>query len=232
MAENDQKPQDQQKPPPPPVPVLNHVILAVVGLLLVLSPVILLSGSGSVAGVVARILSGESVLTAMGIKVPGDGEAGQTGPADGVPQPPVVDLAEVFRFDVTPDWVVLKFPRVTTGLAILQLQGYRVPLVTGTAEDDLVGTLTYYFDAARQVRRITFEGTTGNPNRLLAFLTGYYGFVYRPTNNPAVYLYVIPEEGSRGQTHSYLWIRPRPILTADDPHHRFDLSLVLERSAE
>lgn len=230
MAENEQKPQEQQKPPPP-VPVLNHVILALVGFLLVLSPIVLLSGSGSVAGVVARILSGESVLTAMGIKLSSEGQLEQPGGNNGFPAPPTVDLGEVFRFDVTPDWVVLKFPRVTTGLAILQLQGYRVPLVTGTAEDDLVGTLTYYFDATRQVRRITFEGTTGNPNRLLAFLAASYGFVYRPTNNPAVYLYVAPEEGSRGQTHSYLWIRPRPILTSEDPHHRFDLSLVLDRSA-
>jgi len=227
MGDNEQKPQEQPKPPPP-TPILNQVILAVIGLLLVLSPIVVLSGSGSLAAMLAKVLSGEPVLTSLGM---GNGSAGDTvsPQEEEVSLPPIVDMNEVFRFDISPDWVVTRFPRVTTGLAILNLQGYRVPLVTGTAEDDLVGTITYYFDASRQVRRIVFEGTTGNPNRLLAFLATYYGFVYRPTNNPAVYLYVVPEEGSRGETHSYLWIRPRGILTSTDPQHRFDLSLVLER---
>ena len=52
---------------------------------------------------------------------------------------PVGDLAEVFRFDVTTDWILRRWPRVSTGLAQLQLQGYRVPLVTGTAQTDLAG---------------------------------------------------------------------------------------------
>ncbi len=227
MGDNEQKPQEQPKPPPP-TPILNQVILAVIGLLLVLSPIVVLSGSGSIAALLAKVLSGEPVLTSLRM---GDGSEGKSSapPEQAESLPPIVEMSEVFRFDVSPDWVVSRFPRVTSGLAILNFQGYRVPLVTGTAEDDLAGTVTYYFDASRQVRRIVFEGTTGNPNRLLAFLATYYGFVYRPTNNPAVYLYVVPEEGSRGETHSYLWIRPRGILTDSDPQHRFDLSLVLER---
>ena len=43
-------------------------------------------------------------------------------------------LDEVLRFDLTPDWILHRWPRVSTGLAQLDLQGYRVPLVSGTRE--------------------------------------------------------------------------------------------------
>ena len=61
------------------------------------------------------------------------------------------DLGEVIRFDGSPEWVMARWPRVTAGLANLDLQGYRVPLVSGTAQDDLAGSLTYYFDRNQQV---------------------------------------------------------------------------------
>ncbi|MGB4728401.1 MAG: DUF6690 family protein [Thermogutta sp.] len=229
MGDNDQK-QDQPKPPPPPPPVLNQVILAVIALGAILSPVLLLYGSGHIADGVARILSGEPIVAALGVRpatAPQDKPAAAGGENTFELQP--VDFGEVFRFDITPDWIVTRWPRVTASLSAIQLQGYRVPLVTGIAEDDLAGTVTYYFNASRQLQRITFEGTTGTPNRLLAFLSTYYGFVYRPTNNPSVYLFVVPEEGSRGETHSYVWIRPAPVFQANERHHRFDVSLVIER---
>ena len=72
--------------------------------------------------------------------------------ADATPMP---SLAEVLRFDVTVAWVMQRWPRVSTGLPYLQLQGYRVPLVTGTTVADLAGSLTYYFNAQQQVQRIT-----------------------------------------------------------------------------
>ena len=78
---------------------------------------------------------------------------------------PLPSLAEVLRFDATVDWVLQRWPRVTTGLPYLQLQGYRVPLVTGTGLADVAGSLTYYFNARQQVQRITFRGTTGDPQR-------------------------------------------------------------------
>ena len=48
-------------------------------------------------------------------------------------------------------------------LAELDVQGYRVPLVTGTSRDDLAGSLTYYFDKTHHVTHIHFRGTTGDP---------------------------------------------------------------------
>ncbi len=59
----------------------------------------------------------------------------------------VQDASSVFDFQITPEWVVAHWPTVSTGLAQLQLEGYRVPLVTGTAQQDLAGSLTYYFNA-------------------------------------------------------------------------------------
>ena len=55
-----------------------------------------------------------------------------TGPIEGYS---AHDLGEVLQFDGTPAWVMTRWPRVTAGLAELDLQGYRVPLVTGTAQD-------------------------------------------------------------------------------------------------
>ena len=87
---------------------------------------------------------------------------------------PVRGVAQVFRFDVTPEWIVRSWPQVSTGLAQVQLQGYRVPLVTGTTENDLAGSLTYYFNAQQQVVQIAFHGTTGDVRNLLALLSNRY----------------------------------------------------------
>lgn len=133
---------------------------------------------------------------------------------------------EVLRFDVTPSFVTDRWPCVTTSLYELDLQGFRVPLVTGTDPDDLAGSLTYYFNQQRLLQRITFAGTTGDYRRLLQLLTDHYGFVSRPTNTPNVILFEVP---SSKQATSYLWIRPVDVLRADQPLNRFQLTLVMER---
>ena len=139
----------------------------------------------------------------------------------------VANLAEILRFDVTPSWVVARWPRVSTGLSELRLHGYRVPLVTGTSEDDLAGALTYYFNHQQHVQRITFQGSTGDYRRLTALMTAYYGFGRRPTNSPGVFLYEVAD--TQNQARSYLWIEPSPILKANEPRGRFDVTLVLQR---
>ncbi|MBC7855586.1 MAG: hypothetical protein IAF94_19320, partial [Pirellulaceae bacterium] len=50
---------------------------------------------------------------------------------------PTCDIPEAFRFDVSPQWINARWPRVTTVLAETDLQGLRVPLVTGPRPDDL-----------------------------------------------------------------------------------------------
>lgn len=140
--------------------------------------------------------------------------------------PEVNQFWEVLRFDLTPSSLTQRWPRVTTSLHDLSLQGYRVPLVTGTKPDDLAGSLTYYFNYQRQLQRITFSGTTGDYRRLLKLLTGYYGFVNRPTNTPNVILFEVPVSGPAA---SYLWIQPVDVVRADQPLNQFQLTLVLER---
>ena len=103
----------------------------------------------------------------------------------------------MLRFDVTASWVMQHWPRVSTGLPYLQLQGYRVALVTGTRVTDLAGSLTYYFNAQQQVQRITFRGTTGDPSVLVALLAGRYGFARRVMNDPGVVLYEAVDSGNQ-----------------------------------
>jgi hypothetical protein len=58
---------------------------------------------------------------------------------------PLVDMKDSLRFNVTPDWVIMRWPRVTSGLPHENLHGMRVTLITGVMPDDLAGALTYYF---------------------------------------------------------------------------------------
>jgi len=151
-------------------------------------------------------------------------------PLRGLEGTPVDDLADVFRFDVTPGWVVARWPRVSTALAQLQLQGYRVPLVTGTARDDLAGALTYYFNPRQEMQRLTFHGTTGDARKLVHLVTTRYGLARRLTNAPGMFLY--ERIGPDGEAKSFLWIRPAAVVKASDPLGRLEVALLLERPEE
>ncbi|MBN2216100.1 MAG: hypothetical protein JW719_01860 [Pirellulales bacterium] len=135
------------------------------------------------------------------------------------------DFGEVFRFDVTTGWVMSRWARVSTGMSQLQLQGYRVPLVTGTARDDLAGALTYYFGPEQRVRQITFNGTTGDATRLVRLLVGRYGFHRRQANDSGLFVYEAPDQ--KGDIRSVLRIRPTGVVRADQPHQRFHVDLLL-----
>lgn len=151
-------------------------------------------------------------------------------PLPGLEGAPVHDLAEVLRFDVSPGWVVARWPRVSTGLAQLQLQGYRVPLVTGTARDDLAGALTYYFNPRQEMQRLTFHGTTGDARKLVHLVTTRYGLARRLTNDPGMFLY--ERQAANGEAKSFLWIRPAAVVKANDPLGRLEVALLLERPEE
>jgi hypothetical protein len=177
-----------------------------------------------------------SKAAAVSAGTPMEGRAGSAnaanhgGPVEPSPVPAAVRLADAFRFDVTIREVMQRWPRVSTSLADLQLLGYRVPLVTGTAQTDLAGALTYYFNSRQQVQRIAFFGTTGDGRELVRLVTSRYGFVRRVTNDPSLFLYEVPTLG--GQSQSVLRLKLAPLLKADRPHQRFDVSLVIERPAE
>jgi hypothetical protein len=168
----------------------------------------------------------------------GDATGGQPGtkPAQAAPSAapalppggvPFHDMADAFRFDVTPGWVIENWPRVSAGLGQLPLHGYRVPLVTGTSFDDVAGALTYYFNPQQQVQTITFFGTTGDPRKLTQLMVTRYGFARRLTNDPGVFLYEVLEPS--GTTKSALWIRPMRVVKVTEPHGRFEVAVTLQR---
>ena len=66
-------------------------------------------------------------------------------------------------------------------------------MLTGTAEDDLAGAMTYYFDPRQKVQRITFQGTTGDPGKLIRLLTEQFRFGRHLTNNPGLFRYEVAE---------------------------------------
>ena len=139
---------------------------------------------------------------------------------------PTVPMEEVFRFDHTTGWVLAHWPRVSAGLAELDLQGYRVPLVTGGQPDDLAGSLTYYFNKRQRVQRITFFGSTGDARRLVSLLALRHGFVREIGADPSLFLYRVREYR---KVISELRIKPGSVVRADSPYTRFDVALLIER---
>jgi hypothetical protein len=138
---------------------------------------------------------------------------------------PVTQLSEVLRFDITPGWVLQRFPRVSTVLAELQLDGLRVPLVTGSTPSDLAGTLTYYFDRYQRLQRVKLHGVTGDPNRCVAELQRYYKFQQEPALGGGLYMLKW-----NGQPASVLHLAPAPVIYADAPYSRFNVFLELNQA--
>lgn len=142
---------------------------------------------------------------------------------------PTVPIEEVFRLDHTTNWVLGHWPRVSAGLAELETQGYRVPLVTGGQPDDLAGSLTYYFNKRQRVQRITFFGTTGDARRLVSLLALRHGFIRELAADPSLFLYRVRENR---KVISELRIKPSSIVRSDSPYTRFDVALLIERPEE
>jgi hypothetical protein len=152
------------------------------------------------------------------------------------PSPALIDkaptqneLGEVFRWEITTSWILGHWPRVSAGLADVELQGYRVPLVTGTATDDLAGSLTYYFNKRQRLQRITFFGTTGDSRRLVALLATRFGFVRELHDDPGLFLYRVR---SGRKVISELRIKPTSVVRADAPFSRFNVALLIDRPEE
>ncbi len=140
-------------------------------------------------------------------------------------QPPILSLREVLRFDIAPPWVIGRFPRVSTVLADMQLDGLRVPLVTGTSPADLAGTLTYYFDPYKRLQRVTIHGVTGDPDRFVAELQQLYQMAQEPSLGGGLYLLTW-----NGRPASVLHIAPAPVIYADSAYSRFNVFLELNQA--
>lgn len=137
---------------------------------------------------------------------------------------PVNDLREVMRFDISPEWVTQRFSRVTTVLADLKLEGLRVPIVTGTQVDDLAGTLTYYFDGAGKLQRVTMHGFTGDPNRLVGAMTRHYGMAREPSLEAGVYT-----KRWNGLPVHFLRLSHASVIYSDALHQKYTVFLELNQ---
>ena len=103
-------------------------------------------------------------------------------------------IEAIFRFDITPEWIRSRWSRISIVPATGKLQGMRVPVVTGTRPDDLAGSLTYYFNQKHQVRRIDFQGITGDDTPLVALLARR--FHLRPVPNVGNGIYISSWNGA------------------------------------
>ena len=141
-----------------------------------------------------------------------------------VASPAVVDLRDVLRFDLSPRWIMERWPRVSSVPSDGQFDGLRVPLVTGTGAHDLAGSLTYYFDKSQQMQRLMFHGYTGDDRPLVSLITQYYQLQPEPAVGAGVFV-------SRWNRKpiSALWIRRMPVVNASNQHQKFEVILELNR---
>ena len=134
---------------------------------------------------------------------------------------PITDFGEIFRFDISPDWVKSRWKRISTNPGDDDLQGLRVALVTGVNSWDLHGSLTYFFDASKQCQRITFRGWTGDPHRLLTLLSQRFGFEAQKTQLAGFYL-----ARKFWKTTGGLLMKHPPVIYAENPTEQ--LAIVME----
>lgn len=176
--------------------------------------------------------AGEQTPDPFAATVDQDGNRYEFAAAQGTAAPlptPMVPLHEALSLDLTPPWILARWPRVSTGLADLDLQGYRVAWLSGTAPDDLAGSLTYYFDPKQKLKKITFQGSTADPRRLITLVTQRFGFKPQVGSDPSVQVYQVRWNGS---ATNELRIETAPIVRADAAQSRYRLSLVIaERSS-
>ena len=87
---------------------------------------------------------------------------------------PDVPLTYLLSFQVTPAWVSENWQRVSTRLAIMNLQGWRVPVARKFGSGTFAGSITYYFDHNRFVQRIVLHGYTDDPAPFVSVATTRY----------------------------------------------------------
>jgi hypothetical protein len=139
---------------------------------------------------------------------------------------PGMALEDVFRFEVTKEWVYERWARKSTALAELGLYGVRVPLVTGTEVHDLAGSLTYFFDASGRVQRISFKGQTGDTTRVVNVATQRFGLQRQST---AIVGHQLFQHKRADDVISELVTEPASVLWSSSPHDSFAVEMELQR---
>ncbi|TWU03951.1 DUF6690 family protein [Neorhodopirellula pilleata] len=136
----------------------------------------------------------------------------------------VEDIREALRFDLTSPAILNRFSRVSTVLADLQLEGLRVPVVTGIRADDLAGTLTYYFDKSGKIQRINLHGFTGDTQRIVSTLTTHYGLQGEASLDAGVFT-----RRWNGIPVHLLKISHAPVVFSDAVHQKYTVFLELNQ---
>ena len=139
--------------------------------------------------------------------------------------PEIYPLAEVLRSDITTDWVYARWNRKSAGLADPGMFGIRVPLVTGTLEGDLAGSLSYYFNNQNRLQRISLRARTGDPTQIVNLVMQRFGFQPQPPTLPGEQLYQVIHHK---KVKSELRIRPESVLLTSSPHTSYSVALELE----
>lgn len=132
--------------------------------------------------------------------------------------PTGLSLRDVIRFDRTPSWVTQNWSRVTTVLADVELEGFRVPLVTGTELTDFAGSITYYFDRQHELQRIVLDGRCGDVTQIERFVVDDLELKKRPTLGAGLYTYAW-----NGAHRSMTKLSHAPIVESRSPFSRFSV---------
>jgi hypothetical protein len=140
---------------------------------------------------------------------------------------PSLELEEIFRFDVTKEWVYERWARKSTALSELGLYGVRIPLVSGTQIYDLAGSLTYFFNQYGKVERISFQGNTGDTTRIVT-LARQHGLQPQATAVVGEQLLQIRQGEA---VFSELRTRPSSVLWSSSPHDSFAVEFELQQPA-
>lgn len=128
------------------------------------------------------------------------------------PAPVPLELESVIRFDLSPQQIIDRWPRVSVTFGESAWQGYRIPLVTGTREHDLAGSLTYYFDSQQVMQRLAFVGYTRRADLLAAYIEKHYRLRREPSSVSILYL-----SRWNGAPTSALRVQLRPVQVPDLP---------------
>ena len=139
---------------------------------------------------------------------------------------PAVSLEQALSFQMSVPRILGNWPQVSTGIQEDGLFGYRVPLVSGMKENDVTGSLTYFFGSDQVLYRIDFRGDTGDARKLIAHVSQGFQMQRQRASEQGIFLYrtsgELPLVGE-------LRIRPRTIIDTAQPHQRFEVSLQLSR---
>jgi hypothetical protein len=133
---------------------------------------------------------------------------------------PVTNLPDVFRLEVSPEWVSQHWDRISSIESDDGLRGLRVAFASGINQSDVHGCLTYYFDNRTRLQRITFQGWTGDPSPIISLVTHEFGF--KSQNSSIAGCYVAR---SWGKDIGVLLLKHPPVVRAELSQQQFAVAL-------